>query len=119
MTFTYALADDIGKVRFELGDTTSGEGVRADGSNLSNEEIQHLLDREGTVMLAVAAACEMLARDWARAASYSTGPRSEQIGRVSAEWAARGIEARNKQGGNYAVFSATFKREDGYSEEAA
>ncbi len=118
MTFTYALSTDIGKARFELGDSTSGSGVRADGNNFSDEEIQMLIDREGSVKAAVAAACEMLSRDWAKVASTSVGPRSEQLGKVSAEWAARAVELRNSIGGNFAVFSVGLKRVDGYSENA-
>lgn len=118
MTFTYDVSTDIGKVRFELGDTVSGSGVRADGTNISDEEIQMLLTREGSeIMQAVAGACEMLARDWARVANLSVGPRSEQFGQISAQWAARSNEIRGTYGG-YTAFSIGVDRTDGYSEHA-
>jgi hypothetical protein len=119
MTFSYVLTADIGKVRFELGDTSSGSGVRSDGTNLSDEELQMLIDREGTVSLAVAAACEMLSRDWARAASVTVGPRSEQLGQVSGVWAKRALDIRGQTGGGDVSFSVGFSRSDGYSEHAA
>ena len=118
MTFTYTLTTDVGKVRFELGDGVANSGVRANGSNLTDEEIQMLIDRELSVLGATAAACEMLARDWAKMSSISVGPRSESIGKVSAEWASRAIEMRNSLGGNYATFSIGTKRTDGFSEQA-
>lgn len=118
MTFSYSLANDIGMVRFELGDTTSGSGVRADGSNLSDEEIQLLLTREGSVFGAAAGACEMLARDWAKVSNISIGSRSEGLSKVSAEWSARAVELRNSIGGNFAVFAIGAKREDGFSDYA-
>lgn len=118
MTFTYSLTTDTGKVRLKLGDTTSGSGVRADGSNLTDEEIGLFLTEEGSVDGAIAAACEMLSRDWARAASYTIGPRSEQLGKVSAEWAARAAEVREKSSGQWQSFSIGAKRTDGYSEAA-
>ncbi len=120
MTFTYNLADDLGQMRFELGDTNETAGVRADGSNLSDAELQFLLDREGSVSAAVAAACEMLSRDWAKAASYTTGPRSEQLGKVGAEWAQRAADLRSTLGGSSSSVSISVptRRVDGYSEAA-
>jgi len=54
--FTNDLGSDIGRVRFELDDTVEGMGPRPDDRNLRDAEIQMLLDREGSVMRAVAAA---------------------------------------------------------------
>ncbi len=120
MTFTYDLtySAEISKVRFELGDTSESSGVRADGSNFTDEELQMLLDREGSTMLAVAAACEMLARDWARVASISAPGRSEQFGKVSAEYASRARELREQYGSTGTTFSVGFDRTDGYSAKA-
>ncbi len=64
MAFTYDTSTDIGKVRFEIGDTTYGAGVKPSGANLTDAEIQLLLTREGTFGCAAAAACEILARHW-------------------------------------------------------
>lgn len=118
MSFTYNLATDIGKVRLEIGDVTSGKGVRSDASNLNDEEIQVLLDREGSVMRATAAACELLARNWAAAADVVTGGGTEIYSRVSDHWAALGKTLRAQYGGAATTFSAGWARTDGYHEEA-
>lgn len=119
MTFTYTLATDIGKVRLELNDITSGKGVRPDASNLSDEEIQVLLTREGSVMRATAAACELLARAWAAAADIVTGAGTELYSRVSDHWAARAKTLREQHGGAATTFSAGWSRTDGYQEYVA
>ncbi len=64
MAFTYDTSTDIGKVRFEIGDTTYGAGVKPSGANLTDAEIQLLITREGSCGAASAAACEILARHW-------------------------------------------------------
>lgn len=105
MTFTYDLSSsattdlNISKVRLELGDTIAGAGVRTDGSNLSDEEIQVWLTAEGSsVMLAAARACEMLARDWARVASIQLGPRREALSDVAKAWAEQAKTLRTQYG---------------------
>jgi hypothetical protein len=118
MTFTYSLTTDLGKVRFELDDTVLNKGVRPDGSNLSDEEITMLLTREGSVMGAVAAACDMLSRSWSKVASTSLGPASEQLGKVAQEWADRATGIRENVGSENTSFSFAPNRVDGYSEHA-
>lgn len=41
MSFTYTLSDNTGKVRLAIGDTssTSGAGVKPDGTNFTDEEL--------------------------------------------------------------------------------
>jgi hypothetical protein len=118
VSYTYDLDTDVGLVRLELDDTTQGAGVKPDGSNFSDEELQVLLDREESVMRAAAAACEILARAWSRMASLSLGSRSEQVGQVAEQWKQRGQELRGQYGGASGAFSVELDREDGYSEEA-
>lgn len=98
MTFTYSLTTDTGKVRLEIGDVTSGAGVRPDGSNLQDEEIAVWLAREDTVMQAVAAACEALSRQWAAVANTASGPLREDAGEVAGKWAQRAKELRSAYG---------------------
>lgn len=105
MTFTYDLASadvdklNISKVRLEIGDTVSGSGVRSSGANLTDEEIQVWLDsEEEEIMLAAARACEMLARDWAKAASIQLGPRREQLSDVAKAWERQAEELRSQYG---------------------
>lgn len=117
MTFTYVLATDVGKVRLEISDTssTTGAGVKPDGTNLTDEEIQIWLTREGTVMSAAAAACEALARAWARVADVGVGPRRESLGQVATAWANQAKTLRQQYSGG---FSASLDRTDGYSAHA-
>lgn len=115
--FTTDVDTEIGEVRMELGDDTQGDGVRPDGANLTDAQVQKLLDREGSVMLAVAAACELLARQWTRVATISVGPRSEQLGAVAAQWQARADKLRAQYGGAGAAgFSIGTRRTDAYSD---
>jgi hypothetical protein len=129
VTFTYDLASAdpttqaLSQVRFELGDTRLNRGVRADGTNISDEELAVVYAREGEhVMRTVAGLCEMLARDWARVASTAVGPRSAQYGQVSQAWAQRAAELRTAYGSTAGVggfaFSVSPKRADGYADHA-
>ncbi len=98
MSFTYNLSNDTGKVRLEIGDVTSGAGVRPDGSNLSDEEIAVWLTREGTAMRAAAAACEAMSRQWAIVANTASGPLREDADSVAGKWAQRAKELREAYG---------------------
>ena len=101
MSFTYILGTDIGKVRFDVGDTSSadGEGVKPDGSFITDEEVQMLLTREGSVGRATAAACEALARMYARFTDLTVGPRKESLSQASVAYAKQAQELRRQFGG--------------------
>src|SRR5690349_4209261 len=121
MTFTNNLATAIGKVRLEIGDDVENSGVRPDGTNLSDEAIQVLLDREeDDEMRAAAAACELLARHWARFADITLGPRRESLSQVAAQYRAQAAELRDQHGyGEGGMFSVGTMRGDGYSSDIA
>ena len=122
MAFTYDLSTDVGQVRLEIGDTNSGNGVKPDGTNLSDEEIQHLVTREGNAMRAAAACCEILARHWARVANIAVGSRREDLSTIADQWAKQAKSLREQYGnaaGAVTSFSIGPKRHDGYSEAAA
>lgn len=134
MSFNYLIdsADpltlEIARVRFELGDTVEGRGPRASGANFSDEELTFALDGQGVLglanrpYLALAALCEMLARDWSKVASLSIGPRSQQFGAVAEQWSKRAAEIRAQYGGGGTAgiaFSVTPVRNDGYSAYAS
>jgi hypothetical protein len=55
MAFTYlgTLATNLDKVRFYIGDTVSGTGVKPDGSNFTDAEINGVLTVAGTWSAAV------------------------------------------------------------------
>lgn len=125
MTFTTALTTDIGKIRLELGDDTAGSGVLPTGFNLTDEQLQVVLDREGSVMRAVAGVCELLSTRWAQLADLQVGPRRESYSQVSAAYLKRAAELRDRYGdasgidaeqATYSgVFSVSVIRGDGYS----
>jgi hypothetical protein len=105
MTFTYDLASAdiptqrIAQVRLELGDTSDGSGVRVSGASLTDEEIAVWLAAEDNhILRTVARACEMLARDWSRAATIALGPRKEELSDIAEAWAARAKELRDQYG---------------------
>ena len=118
MAFTYDTATDIGKLRLEIGDTTYSEGVKPDGTNFSDAELQVWLTREGDVNRATAAACEALARMWARVADISIGPRKESLGTVSKRWAEEAKHLREQYGGaGEECYSIGGLRVDGFSDD--
>jgi hypothetical protein len=128
MTFTYDRASEdaetllISKVRLEIDDTVEGEGVRPNGTNLSDEEIAVLLEREGDdEMRAAAAACELLSRAWSKIASISAGPRREEAGKIAAEFRASAVELRRQHGygSQGGMMSIGTIRVDGYSDDVA
>jgi len=119
VSFTYDLATDIGEIRLDLGDTVSGTGVKPDGTNLSDEEIQLLLTREDDIVgRAVAAACEVLARMYARFSDYSFGPKRESMAQ-SEQYAKRAAELRVQYGGgggaNRKAVAGGIIKVDGYN----
>ena len=126
MAFNYDLAssdtdiESISKVRFDLGDTVEDSGVLPDGSNLSDEEIQMVLDAAGAdVDEAVGVLCGVLARRWAVVADIAVGPRRENLSQVSKRWQENAISLTGSLGGEQAAFVTQPVRSDGYSENAA
>lgn len=93
MGFSYALNSSneqdraVAAVRLAIGDTSPEEGVRADGCNLSDEEILHFLERAGGNQdSAVLAIADMLAMSWARAVDVTVGPRKESLSQAAERW---------------------------------
>ena len=127
MTFTYNLASTdadilaISKVRLEIGDRTANAGAAPDGGNLSDEEIAVWLnDEDDNVMRAAARACEALSRMWTVIADYSSGPRSESLGKVAKDWADKAVSLRSLYGGSSgSAFAVETGRSDGYADAAA
>lgn len=117
MSFTYDLATDIGRIRLRLNDTTEGAGVKPDGTNLSDEEIQSLLDDEdGNVMRGLAACCEVLAMAWSALADTTVGQRQESLSQVAKAFTARAQALRDQHGYTAAAagFGIVLGRDDGY-----
>ena len=123
MSFTYDTATDIGKVRFAIGDVTSGAGIKPDGTNFSDEELQLLLTREGNWGAAAAACCETLSVWYARVVNISVGPRREDLGAIRQAYVDLAAQLRKQHGGGNLAqargFSAGVVRVDGYSQDVA
>jgi len=120
MAFTYDLATNCGKVRLEIGDTVSGDGVLPSGGNLSDTEIAYFLAQEGdSVGRAAARACEALSRAWARLVDLAVGPRRESLSQAAAAWAEWARTLRSQYGGGpMGAYSAGWLRQDGYGDQA-
>lgn len=125
MAFNYDLnsADaaikKISTVRFEIGDTVDGTGILPTGGNLSDEEIQTVLDAQsGDVSLSVAALCTVLARRWSNEADTKSGPFSDSLSDIAKAWAERATEAESQaitSGSASSSFVATIGKSDGYT----
>jgi hypothetical protein len=113
MAFTYDLTTNVGQVRLALGDTVSGSGVRPDGSNFTDAEIQYFLTQEAdSVAGATAAACAALAVAWSNVANLTVGPRREDLGAVAEQYATRAAASREMTAGYVSlgfqeIFTAT------------
>ena len=105
MPITTDLTTNIGKVRLEIGDTdsTSGQGVKPDGSNLTDDEIDYCLTLEGSVRLAAAKACELLARHWSGLTNITINGRTENFADVAKAWAAQAKALRASSGGGLRI----------------
>lgn len=110
--FSYDLATNVGKLRLEIGDTTSGSGVKPDGSNFLDAELEYFLDAEsGSVGRASARACEVLARSFAGMVDLTVGPRRESLSQAAKAYADRAQELRRQYGGGGgAAYSAGWMR---------
>ncbi|MGB8644037.1 MAG: hypothetical protein WCF84_02280 [Anaerolineae bacterium] len=108
MAFTYDLTTDLGKLRLLLGDTTSGSGIRPDGSNFLDAELTYFLSVEGLVGAAGALACETLATQYATLANLVVGARREDLGAIGKAFADRGAALRSQYGQGLHLFNAWF-----------
>lgn len=121
MSFTYDLDTPIGEVRLEIGDddNSADAGVKPNGTNFSDEEIQKALDNEGGIVLRAAARlCEILARRWA-GAGENVRIRDYQINTTEKAkyYAELAKELRARAGGAFAGGSVATTRVDGYSDD--
>lgn len=101
-TFDPTLADDVSRLRSELGDSLLGQGrgVKPGGANLSDEELESWLaqsqDSDAPVLRAAVRACEALARAWASAHDITSGPRSESFSQTAKAWGDRAAELQKR-----------------------
>lgn len=76
-----------------------------------------LLDREGSVLLAAAGACEALARRYAHDVDFAQDDSSFKLGARGKTWAELAQSLRERAGDG--LSSVATKRTDGYSDEVS
>lgn len=105
MTFTYIgdLSTDLDEIRFTIGDTTSGSGVKPDLSNYSDEEIAGLLTLEITVGRTIARIYENLATLYAPYIDTKMGARDEKLSQKGKMYLALAKKWRDEHGGGSGV----------------
>lgn len=91
MTFTYLgdLSTDLDEVRFTVGDTVENSGVKpgtGSATNFTDEEINGLLTREGSVTRAIGKIYQVLAAMWTRFVDSKIGPRDEKLSKIADGW---------------------------------
>ena len=119
MTFTYTVGTNLGNVRMALGDTVSGTGVLPSGANFTDEEINEIVDVEGTWQKAVAHLCEILANRWATSVNFSADGVSVSRSDVARTWREMAAVWRANYGGTHRAGSASVTRSDGFSTSVA
>jgi hypothetical protein len=121
VAFTYsdALTADRDRVRFRLGDTLLDAGPKPADANFSDEEIDDLLDDEGSWQRAVAGAFETLAALWARHVSFSADGLQMNQSDIADKYAASAAIWRGRHGTSAvgSCGSASAIRADGYSDD--
>lgn len=119
MTFSYILADAIGQVRFEIGDT-------ADPALLTDEEITYALGRRDQKILATAAdLCEALSTKFATDYNFEWQSGTNARGKfdraaVTKQFADRALRLRQRareEAGGGGLSTITVTRVDGTSDD--
>ncbi len=125
MAYTYVLNHPdpaiakVSRFRFELGDTVLGAGIKPDGTNFTDEELQIWLDdADGIITDAIPVAAATLARMWTTVADITVGPRTEKLSQVAAAWASRASSGSEGVTGGSGAFAVGVTRSDGYSANA-
>ncbi len=123
MTFTNDLSNAIGQVRYHLGDDVSGSGVKPDGTNFTDEQIEYALSANGqSVKAAAAELCGGLATRWAvvpdKVSTDSGAMVIDRTQRVN-HWLAlqKQLQQQATSGGSNFVM-ADLDRRDAYSAKA-
>lgn len=104
--------DPLEQFRLELGDTDPARQLFTD------EQAQHFLDqRAGVVLLAVADACDALARRFSREYDFAEDGQSFRRSQMATAYREQAKELRQRAGGGLTVVGMT--RVDGYSEDVS
>lgn len=119
MTFTYIgdLSTDLDEIRFTIGDTVSGSGIKPNNGNFTDEEIAGLLSLEITTGRTIARLYETLSAIWAKFIDTKMGSRDEKLSQVSARYAALAKKYRDEYGGGSGVTISIGSFDEGISED--
>jgi hypothetical protein len=124
MSFTYgrALTTDRDRVRFYIGDTTSGAGPLPGSANFADEELDGLLTIEGAWQRTVAAAFERLAASWRSHPSFTADGLQLARSDIANGFAEQAAKWRKEHGSTAATVttragSRATTRVDGYSSD--
>ena len=120
ITYTGELTTDLDRVRFYLGDTVNGTGIKPDGSNFTDAELNGLVTLEGSWQRAVAGACEALVMLYAPEVDIAVGPRRESLSQAAARYEKQAESWRKRYGRSTgSVVTGALTRVDGYSDDIA
>lgn len=121
VTYSDSLASARDRLRFAIGDTTSGAGPKPGDANFSDAELDGLLVIEGTWQRAVAAAFEALAALWAKHPTFDADGMSSNQSDIAAQFRMSAEVWRTRYGTSIAAGASTSSgsapstRIDGYS----
>lgn len=125
MSFTYFLdpndPQDRDYVRFHIDDKTDGSGPLPGDRNLSDHEIDMILEVEGTWQRAVAACFEALEAAWVPNPSWSADGMSISQSHIAKNYGPLAEKWRKRYGGRTGSwgYSRSVIRVDGYSQTIA
>jgi len=117
ITYDSGLGTNRDKVRFHLQDTTSGSGPLPDDGNFTDDELDGLIDAEGTWQRAVAAGFEALAMAWARYPTFKADGLSLNRSDIAKAYREQAAKWRKDYGRTRGVNVAGIIKVDGYSDD--
>ena len=119
VTYSDSLTTDLSRVRFSIGDVTSGAGPKPADGNFTDAEITGLITIEGTWQRAVAACFETLASLWAKQVTFASGEQSASLSHVAQQFRESAASWRSRFGatGSTSSGSSPVIRADGYSDD--
>lgn len=115
MPITTDLATEVGQLRLLIGDTEAApDGVKPDGSNYTDEELQFFIDGTTDTNIAAAMACETLAWLWNTQASFEADGLRVDRHKVSQGWWRAAVRFRANRGARLVPVT----RRDAFSDRA-
>jgi hypothetical protein len=117
LSYDDELSTDRDKVRFYVNDKAIDAGPLPGDGNFSDNELDGLIDAQGSWERAVAACFDALETAWANYADKSVGPRSESMSQIAERWAKKREKWVQEHGLADTGGSLFLKRIDQYSDD--